>query len=245
MPVAAATSASVDDCHGVPLGEHLFVPRRLDPLGASLGQETPGLFDLGWTGQRRPDRPHRDAAAFPVPEFRDAVPVGSGAHEVHRQQCAELVEGERGVGSLDAAGVGVEGRIQRAVGSREVAQDEVERLGDHAEIVVAPAVLPRVQVGPGQQGLVGQHLLEVRHQPVRVGGVSAEPSDQMVVDAAGRHGVERARGHGAGLLARGATAPSDAQAEVDQGRPGELGRGPEAAPLGVEAGGPGWPRRGR
>ena len=69
--------------------------------------------------------------------------------------------------TLDALGVGVEGRVEGALGGGEVAQDEVQGLGDHAEIVAVPRGLPSVQVGPGQQRLVGEHLLEVGHEPLR------------------------------------------------------------------------------
>ena len=149
----------------------------------------------GRTGMERPSQ-------FPpgVIPYHSAAGSTRGAGS----SCAELVEREGGVRALDPAGVGVEGRVERALGRREVAQHEVEGLGDHAEIVVAPAVLPRVQIGPGQQGLVGEHLLEVGDEPVGVGGVAAEPADEMVVDAAGRHGVERAQGHVPGVRGVGA-----------------------------------------
>ena len=80
-------------------------------------------------------------------------------------------------------------------GGREVAQDPVQRLGDDHEIVAAPAVLPGVEVGAGEEGLVRQHLLEVRHEPPGVGRVAAEAADDVVVDAPGRHGVEGALRH--------------------------------------------------
>ncbi len=52
-----------------------------------------------------------------------------------------------------------------------------------------------MEVRPGQEGLIGEHLLEVRDQPASIGRVAAEPAHQMVVDASGRHGVECAHRH--------------------------------------------------
>ena len=46
----------------------------------------------------------------------------------------------------------------------------------------------------GQLRVVVEHLLEVRHQPVRVGAVAREAAAQLVVDAAVGHPVE-GRGH--------------------------------------------------
>ena len=99
------------------------------------------------------------------------------------------------MGALDAAGVRVERGVERALGCGEVTQHEVEGLRHHLEIVGPTRQLPRVQVGAGQQGLVGEHFLEVRYEPARVRRVAAEPADQVVVDATGRHGVECPHGH--------------------------------------------------
>ena len=52
-----------------------------------------------------------------------------------------------------------------------------------------------MHVHAGQLGVVVEHLLEVRHQPVGVGRVAVEAAAQLVVDAAGGHRVERPAGH--------------------------------------------------
>ena len=102
----------------------------------------------------------------------------------------QLVQRERGVSSLDSARIRVKGGIQGALGRGEVAEDPIQRLGSHSEVVGMAGVLPGVEIGPSEQGLVGEHLLEVRHQPVGIGGVTAEAAHHVVVDATGRHGVE-------------------------------------------------------
>ena len=105
---------------------------------------------------------------------------------------------------------------ERALGGREVAQDEVQGLGDHAEILGSSTVLPRVQVGPGQLRLVGEHLLEVGNEPAGVGRVAAEPADEVVVDAAGRHGVERPQAHVPGVGRVGPATAGAPEAELDE-----------------------------
>ena len=58
----------------------------------------------------------------------------------------------------------------------------------------------------------------------------------MVVDAAGGHGVERPQRHPTGGRGVGAPASRVAQAQLDEGGPGEFRRRAVTAPLGVEAG---------
>ena len=129
--------------------------------------------------------------------------------------------------ALDAAGIGVEGRIEGALGGREIPQDEVQGLGEHAEVLRTSTVLPRVQIGAGQLGLVGEHLLEVGHKPPRIGRVAAESADEMVVDAAGCHGIERAQAHVPGLGRVAPAAAGSAQAQLDEAGPGNFGAGPK------------------
>ena len=118
--------------HGVPLGQHLFVPRRLHPLGPGRGEEDPGLLDLGRSLERRADGTHRDGPPLPVAPLRDAVPLGGRSDQSGGEQLPQLVEGEGGVAALDPSGVGVEGGVERALRRRQVAQHEIERLGHHA-----------------------------------------------------------------------------------------------------------------
>ena len=202
-----------------------------------FGEQRPGPLDLGWAFQGCPHRADRDGAAFPVPVLGDAVPVGGGYDQFRRERRGEVVRGEGGVAPFDAAGIRVERGVQRAFGGREVAQDPIQGLGGDDEIVAPAAVLPGMEVGPGEEGLVGQHLLEVRHQPAGVGRVPAEAAHDVVVDAARGHGVESAVGHvacGAPLLRRPGRARRP-EAQLHESRTGELGCGTEAAPLGVEA----------
>ena len=86
-----------------------------------------------------------------------------------------------------------------------------------------------------QLGVVVQHLLEVRHQPVRVGAVAGEAAADLVVDPAVRHPVE-GEGHHlehVGVLA----AVPRAHEELQGHRRGELGSPAKAAVRGLERGG--------
>ena len=49
--------------------------------------------------------------------------------------------------------------------------------------------------GAGQQRVVVEHLLEVRHEPALIDAVAGEAAGEVVVDAAGGHLVERERDH--------------------------------------------------
>ena len=76
----------------------------------------------------------------------------------------------------------------------------------------------------GEQGVVVQHLLEVRHEPVRVGAVAREAAAELVVDAAVGHGVEGSGDHRErGLVAR--AAPGSEQ-ELERHGGGNFGAPP-------------------
>ena len=92
-------------------------------------------------------------------------------------------------------GVGVGRRIEAAVGRGHLAQHVVQRLARDAGEVGAPRHLVRLGVGDDQQRVVVEHLLEVRHQPARVGGVAVEAAAELIVHAAGRHLLQRQRRH--------------------------------------------------
>ena len=52
---------------------------------------------------------------------------------------------------------------------------------------------PAVEVGRDEQGVVVEHLLEVRDEPHGVHAVAVEPAADLVVHPAERHSVERGR----------------------------------------------------
>ena len=213
--------------HGIPFGQHLLVACRLHAFRPGRRQQGPGLFHLGRAPEGCSNGAHGNGAPLPVALFGDPVPRRGGPDEVSRQQLTQLVEREGRMPALHPAGVGIEGRVQRAFGCRQIAEDEVEGLGHHAEIVPLPLVLPCVQVGPGQERLVGEHLLEVWHEPVCVRGVPAEPADEVIVDTAGGHGVEGPHAHVARLVGARAAARARRRHNSTRVGRGNLGAGPK------------------
>ena len=96
---------------------------------------------------------------------------------------------------LDAVRVGVLRRREAAAVERELAQHVVERrVGDRAVALLVEAARG-VQVDGGEQRVVVEHLLEVRHEPALVDRVAVEAAADEVVHAAERHPVERAARH--------------------------------------------------
>ena len=77
-----------------------------------------------------------------------------------------------------------------------------------------PTWVSQCGVDAQQQGVVVEHLLEVRHHPVGVDAVAGEPTAELVVDAAAGHRLERPGGHLPGGSERragaGTPAPSTA-----------------------------------
>ncbi len=119
--------------------------------------------------------------------------------------------------------VGVLGGGEAAAGKAELAQHVVERLLDDGAVAGLPRHGPRVQVGGGEEGVVVEHLLEVRHEPAVVDRVAVEAAADEVVHPAGRHAVQRRLHHRHGL---GRPA---AEEELERRGGWELRRPPEAA----------------
>jgi len=193
----------------VPGRDRLVVAERLRPPRAELEQPLPELLVQGAAQDR--------AAVLEWPQElgRDSLVGRPG-------------EGQ----ALDPVGVGILGGGEAAVGEPQLPQQIVERrLGDLA-VPLLGRDEPAVEVRGGEQRIVVEHLLEVRHEPALVDGVTMETAAQQVVHAARGHAVERPGHHRQRLLVAGAVVP--AEQELDCGRGRELGRAPEAAPLRVE-----------
>jgi hypothetical protein len=71
----------------------------------------------------------------------------------------------------------------------------VECLLDDTTIERLPGGEPPVEVERGELGVVVEHLLEVRHEPLAVHRVAVEAPAELVVDAAAGHPVERELEH--------------------------------------------------
>ena len=66
----------------------------------------------------------------------------------------------------------------------------IERLASDVGINAASADLKRLDVNLGQQGVVVEHLFEVRHQPFRVHAVTRESAADVISNATRRHVIE-------------------------------------------------------
>ena len=126
---------------------------------------------------------------------------------------------------LDTVGVGVLRRGEAAALERELAQHVVDRqVGDPPVTLVAEPAR-RVQIHRGEQRVVVEHLLEVRHEPALVDGVAVKAAADDVPHAAEDHRVEREARHR--LLVA-------AEQELEHRRGRELRPAAPAAPLGIE-----------
>ena len=103
----------------------------------------------------------------------------------------------------------------------------VDRLVRDLAVALLAEHEPAVEVRGDEQRVVVEHLLEVRHEPLRVDGVAVEAAADEVVHPAGGHAVERALDQ-LGLAA--------AQQELERRGGRELRRVAEAAVARVEAG---------
>ncbi len=170
------------DGQAVPRGDHLVVPAGADPLLARGQQRPPDAVKtagVGWLGASLQDR----GAALEGPGLGDA--------EGPRRELAVLRAEDRvQLGGppdvelpLFALAVGVQRGGQAAGGGAHVVHHPRARLKRHPAAQLGAGGAPQVQVDPGQQRVVVEHLLEVRHHP---GGVRRVPGETAA--AAGRTG---------------------------------------------------------
>ena len=96
---------------------------------------------------------------------------------------------------LHPFGVGIGCGIEPALGRRHFLQNIVEGFTGHATVVLISGHLKRFDIDARQQGVVVQHLLEMRHQPPFVGRIAREAAPDLIVDPAGRHGIQRGTDH--------------------------------------------------
>ena len=178
-----------------------------------------------------------DVAGVPGVRIREVAAGGHAEEPDHRvgvgaAHLADLVEAPQVELALDPLGVGVLGREEAPLLVTQVPLDVGDGLLDHGPVPRLAGHEEGPQVGAEQQGLVVEHLLEVGHEPERVGRVAREATADVVVDPAGGHGVERGGDHREHLRVRVAHVPP--QEEVDRHRGWELGRRSEASEARVE-----------
>jgi len=132
--------------------------------------------------------------------------------------------------------VGVETGSEAAGGQQQLPLQPADQTTHHAlalgaqQRVMVGHPTPAADITSEQQGVVVQHLLEVRHHPAGVDAVPGEAAADLVVDTAARHRVERALGD----VERARLALH--QQRVNQQRCGELRSGAETPVDRVELG---------
>jgi hypothetical protein len=235
------------DGQPVPRRHDLVVAQRLRPARARLGQPRQRAVDphpqrtgrhaeaAGHLGVRA--RRVQDRSALELPLRGDREPRGHRGRVLGADRLLDLGRGPcEGVAlavvPARRRAVGVGGRVEAALGRDHVAQEIVEHAARDVGQLGPPAGLVRLDVDRGKLRVVVQHLLEVRHQPARVGGVAVKAAAHVIADAAARHALEGEE-H---LLERAPIArpPVMAEQELEHRRLRELGGASEAAPLVVE-----------
>ena len=129
--------------------------------------------------------------------------------------------------ALHPFGVGIERRGEPAILRAQLGEEEVQGRARDVRVAVDTGRPERLDVGVGEEGVVVQHLLEVRDEPFGIGAVAREPAAELVVDATVGHRLERVRHH---RQHRRVARPSPrAEQELDEHRCGELRRATPAA----------------
>ena len=196
------------DGKAVPRGQCLVVAARLRAQITCRVQLLAGTLEafgrlflrqaraLGGLLDGRDDAQHRGTRVFKVAIGRD-VPDVFDERRVDgvSDDLIDLTWGPDERQSLLPIRVGVLPRGEPALGQGQLAVHVPQRRARHVGVLRVVRRHGRVRVRAGQQCVVVEHLLEVRHEPVTVDGVAMEAPADLVADAAVGHAVEREARH--------------------------------------------------
>ena len=173
------------DRPAVPCRDDLVVATRLRPSRPGGQQRGPDPIEpLDVVGVRR-QLQHR-AAVLERARVGDAENRCRPTPVVVTEHFAQLGGRPRVGQALDAVGIGVQRGDEHAVGAELVDHEPRCLAGDPARQGITGTARP-VRVGPQQQCVVVEHLLEVRYHPRVVDAVAGEATGELVVDAAAGH----------------------------------------------------------
>jgi len=88
------------------------------------------------------------------------------------EDVSKFGEGPHVEASLDSLRVGVQRAVEAALGAAHLAQRPLERVDAYLQQALVVRSLPAVQIRAREQGVVVEHLLEVRHRPSGVDAVA-------------------------------------------------------------------------
>ncbi len=191
------------DHQGVPAGDPLVVEGR--PC-ADLASRKQPLADALPDGLRRAratigqDVQSRLGKSSPTRPILE-VPLLGGSQPGNRRRCVlaqqvmELRDAPYIEASLHSLGVRVQGAVKAPLGTDHLPQGPLQRVDAHRQQLRVTTGLPAVQVGPGEQTVVVEHLLEVGRCPGLIDAVPVKPPAKHVVDAACRHRPQGAERH--------------------------------------------------
>ncbi len=225
------------DRQAVPGGHHLVVPAGRGPPVARREQPLPDAVDPGRVEDLVPLRQLQHGRALLEGALLGHPEVAGGQFRVRvAEHLAQLLRRPHVVGALHmppgaVVAVGVQRGGEAALRCAQFADHEVGRLQRHPARELRAGGPPQVGVDPAQQGVVVEHLLEVRDHPVAVHGVAGEAAAELVVDAAARHPLAGVRRHLQRALRAGAGVVP--QQELDHHGRRELRRPAEPAALRV------------
>ena len=112
-----------------------------------------------------------------------------------REARAEFATSPDVVLTFHAFGLGIEGRAEAAPDIGEFPQQKPGRFFRELLVARVAGQLEGFGVDLEQLGVVVQHLLEMGDAPGAVGAVAMKSAAQLVMQTAGRHGIERSQNH--------------------------------------------------
>src|SRR5882724_1066676 len=180
---------------------------------------------LGCGNFQQPPRNVKDIFALEVAAACHVVVSGEKRCIAFTQELFDLFQTPYEEFSFDTFRIGILRRIKPSCRVGHFAHDVIQdSFRDRSSRIVA-AHLVIMKIETRQQSIVVQHLLEVRHEPARVGGITMKTATQLIVDAPLSHLLTCMADYFQSLLIAGAVKSME-QKLKSHGR-GKLWRTPE------------------
>ena len=220
-----------DDRPGVPAEQHLVI---LVKPGAAPAVLTEPLQPAVAGRKRRflPPDPVRDAFSFKISLRGDPIKQADLPAVGFAEETVYLTRGENVIFPLYAVAVCILSAVESPGRIRQFPEDIGGSAAGGIRVFFLSRGLIGIEAGREQQGVVIQHLFEVRDQPFFIGGVTRKTAAELVLKAASGHGPQRGFRHGESV--RLLFEPGIPHQKKQIVRRGKFRRLSKAAPHGVE-----------
>ena len=121
-----------------------------------------------------------DTLPFKISGRRNAKSPAKGLPLFLADNCGDFLRGKDIIFAFHAVAVRILPTAKAALWVCQLREDIIQRTADHLPAVIPMGLIPCLRISKCQQCIIVEHLLEMGHQPLPVGGISGESAAHMV-----------------------------------------------------------------